>query len=88
MYGAVYEFEEVLKQLAGKREHEKQVLVKAQQGNNSFSRKTEEKLNTKMEQIKENRNAHLNALKQRLRQKELHAAEVRKNKEQNSDLSG
>ncbi|KAL2090570.1 hypothetical protein ACEWY4_012833 [Coilia grayii] len=60
---------EVLKQLAGKREHEKLVLHKAQEGNDSFSRKTEEKLNHKMEVIKENRNAHLNALKQRLRQK-------------------
>lgn len=59
----------VLKQLAGKREHEKKVLHKAQEGNNNFSKKTEEKLTQKMEVIKENRNAHLNALKQRLREK-------------------
>ncbi|XP_041945316.1 stathmin-3 isoform X1 [Alosa pseudoharengus] len=78
----------VLKQLEGKREHEKKVIHKAQEGNNYFSKKTEEKLNHKMEIIKENRNAQLNALKQRLREKEIHAAEVRRNKEMQADLSG
>ncbi|XP_012684804.1 stathmin-3 [Clupea harengus] len=78
----------VLKQLAGKREHQKQVINKAQEGNNNFSKKTEEKLQQKMESIKENRNARLSALKQRLREKEIHAAEVRRNKELQADLSG
>ncbi|KAK7155881.1 hypothetical protein R3I93_010523 [Phoxinus phoxinus] len=79
---------QVLKQLAEKREREKEVLNKAQEVNNNYSKITEEKLNHKMELIKENRMARLNALKQRLREKEVHAAEVRKNKELHTDLSG
>lgn len=59
----------MLKQLAEKREYVQEVLHKARQENNSFSRKTEEKLIQKMEVNKENREAHLNALKQRLREK-------------------
>lgn len=59
----------VLKQLAEKREHERQVLHKALEKNNNFSKMAEEKLNYKMEVNKENREAHLNALKQRLREK-------------------
>ncbi|XP_033907597.1 stathmin-3 isoform X1 [Acipenser ruthenus] len=79
---------QVLKQLAEKREHEREVLHKALEENNNFSRMAEEKLNYKMEVNKENREAHLNALKQRLREKEMHAAEVRRNKELQADLSG
>eukprot|EP00064_Thunnus_orientalis_P012304 superscaffoldBa00001872_g12339 len=56
----------VLKQLAERREHEQEVLYKVREENNNFSKKTEEKLIQKMEVIKENREAHLNALKQRL----------------------
>ncbi|TKS71154.1 Stathmin-3 [Collichthys lucidus] len=78
----------VLKQLAEKREHVQEVLHKAREENDIFSKKTEEKLIQKMEVIKENREAHLNALKQRLREKEIHAAEVRRNKELQADLSG
>ncbi|KAM3878007.1 stathmin-3 [Diretmus argenteus] len=78
----------VLKQLAEKREHERDVLHKAREENNNFSKMAEEKLNYKMEVIKENREAYLNALKQRLREKEAHAAEVRRNKELQADLSG
>jgi len=78
----------VLKQLAERREHEQEVLYKVREENNNFSKKTEEKLIQKMEVIKENREAHLNALKQRLREKEIHAAEVRRNKELKADLSG
>ncbi|XP_028262332.1 stathmin-3 [Parambassis ranga] len=78
----------VLKQLAEKREHVQEVLYKAREENNNFSKKTEEKLFQKMEVSKENREAHLNALKQRLRKKEVHAAEVRRNKERQADLSG
>ncbi|XP_067314833.1 stathmin-3 isoform X1 [Pseudorasbora parva] len=79
---------QVLKQLAEKREREKEVLNKAQEVNNNYSKMTEEKLNHKMELNKENRMARLNALKQRLREKEVHAAEVRKNKELHTELSG
>ncbi|MGH0124199.1 UNVERIFIED_CONTAM: hypothetical protein FKN15_054122 [Acipenser sinensis] len=60
---------QVLKQLAEKREHEREVLHKALEENNNFSRMAEEKLNYKMEVNKENREAYLNALKQRLREK-------------------
>lgn len=59
----------MLKQLAEKKEHVQEVLHKAREGNDSFSKKTEEKLIQKMELNKENREAHLNALKQRLREK-------------------
>uniref|UniRef100_A0A4W5MVW1 Stathmin n=1 Tax=Hucho hucho TaxID=62062 RepID=A0A4W5MVW1_9TELE len=78
----------LLKQLAEKREHEREVLHKALEENNNFSKMAEEKLNYKMEVNKENREAHLNALKQRLREKEIHAAEVRRNKDLQADLSG
>ncbi|KAI1890437.1 hypothetical protein AGOR_G00153700 [Albula goreensis] len=78
----------VLKQLAEKREHEREVLHKALEENNNFSKMAEEKLNYKMEVNKENREAYLNALKQRLREKEVHAAEVRRNKELQAELSG
>lgn len=59
----------VLKQLADKRERVQEVLHKAREENNVFSKKTEEKLIQKMEVNKENREAYLNALKQRLREK-------------------
>ncbi|XP_068450173.1 stathmin-3 [Clinocottus analis] len=78
----------LLRQLAEKREHEQEVLYKAREENNIFSKKTEEKLTQKMEVNQENRQAHLNALKQRLREKEVHAAEVRRNKQLQADLSG
>ncbi|XP_038551935.1 stathmin-3-like [Micropterus salmoides] len=78
----------VQKQLAEKRERVQEVLHKAREESNIFSKKTEEKLIQKMEANKENREAHLNALKQRLREKEVHAAEVRRNKERQTDLSG
>ncbi|XP_076012514.1 stathmin-3-like isoform X1 [Genypterus blacodes] len=78
----------VLKQLAEKREHEHEVLQKAREENNNFSKKAEEKLIYKMEVNKENREAHLNALKERLHVKEVHAAEVRRNKQRQAGLSG
>ncbi|XP_055070044.2 stathmin-3 isoform X2 [Misgurnus anguillicaudatus] len=78
----------VLRHLAEKREREKEVLHKAQELNNNYSKMTEEKLNHKMEQIQENRTARLNALKQRLREKEIHGDEVRRNKELYTELSG
>ncbi|KAI5109087.1 stathmin-3, partial [Silurus meridionalis] len=78
---------QVLKQLSEKREHEREVLNKAHEVNNNYSRMAEEKLNHKMEVSSENRTAHLSALKQRLREKELHATEVRQNKELQSGFS-
>jgi len=79
---------EVLRHLAERREHEREVLHKAVEENNNFSRMAERKLNYKMEVITQNREAYLNSLKQRLREKERHAEEVRRNKEQQADLSG
>lgn len=58
-----------MKQLAEKREHEREVLHKALEENNNFSRLAEEKLNYKMELSKEIREAHLAALRERLREK-------------------
>ena len=72
---------EVLKQLAEKREHEKEVLQKAIEENNNFSKMAEEKLTHKMEANKENREAQIAAKLERLREKEKHIEEVRKNKE-------
>ncbi|KAI5947600.1 Stathmin-3 [Manis javanica] len=68
---------QVRRQLAGRREHERGVLHKALQESSNFSRLAEEKLNHKMELSKEIREAHLAALRERLREKELHAAEPR-----------
>ncbi|XP_070315061.1 stathmin isoform X3 [Odocoileus virginianus] len=72
---------EVLKQLAEKREHEKEVLQKAIEENNNFSKMAEEKLTHKMEANKENREAQMAAKLERLREKDKHIEEVRKNKE-------
>eukprot|EP00069_Balaena_mysticetus_P010886 bmy_20840T0 len=60
---------QVLKQLAEKREHEREVLQKALEENNNFSKMAEEKLILKMEQIKENREANLAAIIERLQEK-------------------
>ncbi|ELV11341.1 Stathmin-3 [Tupaia chinensis] len=85
--GAGTQEAQVLKQLAERREHEREVLHKALEGNSNFSRLAEQRLNYKMELSKEIREAHLAALRERLREKELHAAEVRRNKEQR-EMSG
>ncbi|XP_059810847.1 stathmin-2b isoform X4 [Hypanus sabinus] len=79
---------QILKQLAEKREHEREVLQKAMEENNNFSRTAEEKLIIKMELNKENREAHLAALMERLRERERHATEVRRNKELREEISG
>ncbi|KAM9806612.1 stathmin-2a isoform X1 [Syngnathus typhle] len=76
-----YQETQVLRALAEKREHERDVLFKALEENNNFSKMAEEKLQMKMEQIKENRDAHLAAMMERLQEKERHAALVRRNKE-------
>ncbi|EPY73851.1 stathmin-2 [Camelus ferus] len=67
---------QVLKQLAEKREHEREVLQKALEENNNFSKMAEEKLILKMEQIKENREANLAAIIERLQEKAHTAGEV------------
>ncbi|XP_062890117.1 stathmin-like [Mobula hypostoma] len=71
----------VLKQLAEKQEHVKEVLQRAIEENNKFSKMAEEKLISKMELIKENREAQLAARLERLREKDKHLEEVRKNRE-------
>ncbi|XP_006635757.1 stathmin-2b [Lepisosteus oculatus] len=78
---------QILKALAEKREHERDVLLKALEENSNFSKMAEEKLTMKMEQIKENREAYLAALLERLQEKERHAAVVRRNKELMEELS-
>ncbi|CAH2221448.1 stathmin 1 onco 18 [Pelobates cultripes] len=60
---------EILKQLAEKREHEKEVLQKAIEENNNFSKMAEEKLTSKMETNKEKREAQMAAKLERLREK-------------------
>uniref|UniRef100_A0A668A3F5 Stathmin n=1 Tax=Myripristis murdjan TaxID=586833 RepID=A0A668A3F5_9TELE len=57
---------QVLRALAEKREHERDVLMKAMEENSNFSKMAEEKLQLKMDQIKENRDAHLAAMIERL----------------------
>lgn len=59
----------MLKVLAEKREHERDVLLKAMEENSNFSKMAEEKLQMKMEQIKENREAQLAAMMERLQEK-------------------
>uniref|UniRef100_A0A9J7YX91 Stathmin n=1 Tax=Cyprinus carpio carpio TaxID=630221 RepID=A0A9J7YX91_CYPCA len=78
---------QVLRALAEKREHERDVLLKAMEENSNFSRMAEEKLIMKMEQIKENREAHIAALLERLYEKEKHAQVVRRNKELMEELT-
>ncbi|XP_036395070.1 stathmin-2-like [Megalops cyprinoides] len=78
---------QVLRMLAEKREHERDVLLKAMEENSNFSRMAEEKLALKMEQIKENRQAYLAAMMERLHEKERHAAMVRRNKVLREDLT-
>ncbi|XP_028285771.1 stathmin-2b [Parambassis ranga] len=78
---------EVLRILAEKREHERDVLLKAMEENSNFSRMAEEKLQLKMEQIEENRQAYLAAMIERLQEKERHAQEVRRNKELKEEVT-
>lgn len=60
---------EVLKHLAEKREHEKEVLQKAMEENNNFSKMAEEKLNQKMEANKGNRTAIMAAMNEKFKEK-------------------
>lgn len=59
----------MLRALAEKREHERDVLLKAMEENSNFSKMAEEKLQMKMAQIKENREAYLAAMIERLQEK-------------------
>lgn len=59
----------MLRVLAEKREHERDVLFKAMEENSNFSRLAEEKLQLKMEQSEENRLAQLTAMMERLQEK-------------------
>ncbi|KAM9824144.1 stathmin 1a [Neosynchiropus ocellatus] len=72
---------EVLKHLAEKREHQKEVLQKAMEENNNFSKMAEEKLNQKMEANQENRSALMAAMNEKFKEKDKKLEEVRKNKE-------
>ncbi|XP_038581751.1 stathmin-2b isoform X1 [Micropterus salmoides] len=78
---------QVLRALAEKREHERDVLLKAMEENSSFSRMAEEKLQLKMEQNEENRQAYLAAIMERLQERERHAQEVRRNKELREEVT-
>ncbi|KAG5842574.1 stathmin-2b isoform X2 [Anguilla rostrata] len=78
---------QVLKALAEKREHERDVLFKAMEENSNFSKMAEEKLIMKMEQIKENRQAYLASIMERLQEKEKHAMLVRRNKELREEVT-
>ncbi|MBN3271054.1 STMN4 protein, partial [Polyodon spathula] len=60
---------ELLKHLAGKREHEREVIQKAIEENNNFSKMAKEKLEQKMEANKENREALMAAMLERLQEK-------------------
>lgn len=59
----------MLKHLAEKREHGKEVLQKAMEENNNFSKMAEEKLNQKMEANKENRTALMAAMNEKFKEK-------------------
>ncbi|KGL72751.1 Stathmin-4, partial [Tinamus guttatus] len=64
-----YQEAELLKHLAEKREHEREVMQKAIEENNNFIKMAKEKLAQKMESNKENREAHLAAMLERLQEK-------------------
>ncbi|KAM4735019.1 stathmin 1b isoform 1-T2 [Anableps anableps] len=72
---------DVLKHLAEKREHEKEVIQKAIEESCNFSKQAQEKLNQKMEANKENRSARMAALNEKFKEKDKKLQEVRKNKE-------
>lgn len=59
---------EILKQLAEKREHEKEVQQKSKEVSDNFSKMAEEKLTSKMEANKEKREAQMAAKLERLRE--------------------
>ncbi|XP_044864458.1 stathmin-4 isoform X1 [Mauremys mutica] len=82
-----YQEAELLKHLAEKREHGREVIQKAIEENNNFIKAAKLKLAQRMESNKENREAHLAAMLERLQEKDKHAEEVRKNKELKEEAS-
>ncbi|XP_018582607.1 stathmin-2b [Scleropages formosus] len=78
---------ELLRALQERREHERDVLLRALEENSNFSKMAEEKLQFKMEQIRENREAYLTSIMERQQEKERHAQLVRRNKELREELS-
>uniref|UniRef100_A0A8C0HCT5 Stathmin-4 n=1 Tax=Chelonoidis abingdonii TaxID=106734 RepID=A0A8C0HCT5_CHEAB len=64
-----YQEAELLKHLAEKREHGREVIQKAIEENNNFIKAAKEKLAQRMESNKENREAHLAAMLERLQEK-------------------
>lgn len=69
LYSLQFQEAEMLKHLAEKREHEREVIQKAFEENNNFIKNAKEKLEQKMEAIKENREALLAAMLERLQEK-------------------
>ncbi|XP_061531790.1 stathmin-like [Phycodurus eques] len=69
---------EVLKQLAEKREHEREVLQRVFDECCNFMKTTQEKLNQKMEAKKDNREARLAALDKKLKDKDKKIEELKK----------
>uniref|UniRef100_A0A674BLK3 Stathmin n=1 Tax=Salmo trutta TaxID=8032 RepID=A0A674BLK3_SALTR len=68
---------ELLKHLAEKREHEREVAQKALEEHNNFIRLAKERMELRMEHNKEKREAHLAAMLERLQEKvELHSADT------------
>ncbi|KAK5862511.1 hypothetical protein PBY51_017899 [Eleginops maclovinus] len=72
---------DVLKQLAEKREHGKEVVQKALEEDCNLRKVAQEKLTQKMEANKENRTARMAALNEKFKEKDKKLEEVRKNKE-------
>ncbi|KAJ4931177.1 hypothetical protein JOQ06_025475 [Pogonophryne albipinna] len=72
---------DILKQLAEKREHGKEVVQKALEEDCNLRKMAQEKLNQKMEANKENRTARMAALNEKFKEKDKKLEEVRKNKE-------
>ncbi|KAJ8341838.1 hypothetical protein SKAU_G00341290 [Synaphobranchus kaupii] len=67
---------ELLKHLAEKREHEREVIQKAIEENNNFIKAAKERLEQKLQANKENREAHIAAMLGRLQEKDKHTHEV------------
>lgn len=59
----------MVKHLAEKHEHEKLVIQKAHEENCNYIKMVQEKLNQKMETIKENRKARMAALSEKFKEK-------------------
>ncbi|XP_043824625.1 stathmin-like [Dromiciops gliroides] len=72
---------EVLNHLAEKWEHEKEMVQKAIEENNNFSKMAEEKLTHKMEANKENQETQMATKLESLQEKDKHMEELWKNRE-------